>query len=147
MEAIDQIRKVADLVEIVGDYTKLKKKGQKMIGNCPFCKAKDTFTVDPKKNLFHCFGCGAGGDVFTFVMEKLNLSFPEAMKELSKKYHLENVKYECLSRNVENYRIDLRNCFDGWMREEIKDKEFIRTMTQLITRLAGITGDDDEIPF
>ncbi len=89
METVEQVRQVANLVEVASLYTTLRKRGRKYVGLCPFHSEKDpSFTVDPDKQLFHCFGCGAGGDVFSLVMEKENLSFPEALKYLAEKYHL-----------------------------------------------------------
>jgi len=89
METIDQIRQAANIVEVASLYTTLRKRGKKHVGLCPFHSEKDpSFTVDSEKQLFHCFGCGVGGDVFTLVMEKENLSFPEALKYLAEKYHI-----------------------------------------------------------
>jgi len=89
MEIIDEIRQVANIIDIASQYTTLKKRGQKYVGLCPFHSEKDpSFTVDEDKQLFHCFGCGAGGDIFTLVMEKENLSFPEALRYLAQKYNL-----------------------------------------------------------
>ncbi len=89
MEIIDQIRQVANIVEIASLYTTLRKRGKKHVGLCPFHSEKDpSFTVDSDKQLFHCFGCGVGGDVFTLVMEKENLSFPEAVRYFAEKYHI-----------------------------------------------------------
>jgi DNA primase len=89
MEIVDQIRQAADIVDIASLYTALKKRGRKHIGLCPFHSEKDpSFTVDSEKQLFHCFGCGVGGDVFTLVMEKENLTFPEALQYLAEKYHI-----------------------------------------------------------
>jgi len=89
MEIIDQIRGVAALVDIASQYTALKKRGAKFVGLCPFHVEKTpSFTVDPDKQLYHCFGCGVGGDIFTLVMEKENLTFPEALKHLAQKYNI-----------------------------------------------------------
>ncbi|MFZ2054547.1 MAG: DNA primase [Candidatus Aminicenantales bacterium] len=89
MEIIDQIRQAADIVDIASLYTSLKRRGRKHVGLCPFHSEKDpSFTVDSEKQLFHCFGCGVGGDVFTLVMEKENLTFPEALNYLAEKYHI-----------------------------------------------------------
>jgi DNA primase len=89
MEIIDQIRQVANIVEIASLYTTLRTRGKKHVGLCPFHSEKSpSFTVDAEKQLFHCFGCGVGGDVFTLVMEKENLSFPEALKYLAERYHI-----------------------------------------------------------
>jgi DNA primase len=89
METIDQIRQVADIVDIASLYTTLTKRGRKHVGLCPFHSEKDpSFTVDSEKQLFHCFGCGVGGDVFTLIMEKENLTFPEALSHLAERYHV-----------------------------------------------------------
>jgi DNA primase len=89
MEIIDQIRQVANIIDVASLYTTLRKRGKKHVGLCPFHSEKGpSFTVDSEKQLFHCFGCGVGGDVFTLIMEKENLSFPEALKYLAEKYHI-----------------------------------------------------------
>jgi len=89
MEIVDQIRQTASIVEIASQYTTLKRRGNKHVGLCPFHSEKDpSFTVDDEKQLYHCFGCGAGGDIFTLVMERENLSFPEALKYLAEKYNI-----------------------------------------------------------
>jgi len=89
MEITDQIRQVASIVDIASQYTTLIKRGQKYVGLCPFHSEKTpSFTVDNDKQLYHCFGCGAGGDIFTLVMEKENLGFPEALRYLAKKYNI-----------------------------------------------------------
>jgi DNA primase len=89
MEILDQVRGAANIVEIVGQYTALRQRGKKYIGLCPFHAEKSpSFTVDAEKGLYHCFGCGVGGDIFTLVMEKENLSFPEAVAYLAEKYRI-----------------------------------------------------------
>ncbi len=89
MEILEQIRQVSSIVEIASQYTSLKRRGRKHVGLCPFHSEKTpSFTVDEEKQLFHCFGCGVGGDVFSLVMEKENLSFPEALKYLAEKYRI-----------------------------------------------------------
>jgi DNA primase len=89
MEIIDQIRQLANIIDIASQYTTLRQRGRKHVGLCPFHAEKTpSFTVDSEKQLFHCFGCGIGGDVFSLVMEKENLNFPEALKYLAEKYHI-----------------------------------------------------------
>ena len=75
------------MVSIVSETVNLKRKGSRYWGCCPFHGEKTpSFTVDPAKGLFHCFGCGAGGDVFSFVMKRDHVEFPEALKLLAQKY-------------------------------------------------------------
>lgn len=89
MEIIDQVRQVSSIVEIAGQYTTLRRRGRKWVGLCPFHSEKTpSFTVDEEKQLYHCFGCGAGGDIYSLVMERENLNFPEALKYLAEKYHV-----------------------------------------------------------
>lgn len=89
MEITEKIKQVASIVEIASQYTTLKKRGKKWVGLCPFHSEKTpSFTVDEEKQLFHCFGCGVGGDLFSLVMEKENLTFPEAVRFLADRYHL-----------------------------------------------------------
>ncbi|NIM92064.1 MAG: DNA primase [Candidatus Aminicenantes bacterium] len=90
MEIVDKIRNIANIVDIASQYTTLRRRGRKHVGLCPFHSEKQpSFTVDDEKQLFHCFGCGIGGDVFSLVMEKENLSFPETLRYLAEKYNLE----------------------------------------------------------
>jgi DNA primase len=86
MSQVDQVRTAADIVKVVGDYVKLRKAGSNYMGLCPFHQEKTpSFAVHPVKQIFHCFGCGVGGDVFKFVMQIENLSFPEALRRLAEK--------------------------------------------------------------
>jgi len=89
MEFADKVRQAANIIDIASQYTTLRKRGRRYVGLCPFHSEKDpSFTVDDEKQLFHCFGCGMGGDIFSLVMEKENLSFPEAIKYLAQKYSI-----------------------------------------------------------
>ena len=84
---IDDLRRQADIVRVVGDYVSgLKKKGSNWMACCPFHQEKSpSFSVNASKNIFYCFGCGKGGSVFNFVMELEGLSFPEAVKVVAEK--------------------------------------------------------------
>lgn len=85
-DKIDEIRERADIVDIVSEYVALKKNGKNHVGLCPFHSEKTpSFTVNHEKQIFYCFGCGAGGNVFTFLMKQENLSFPEAVKTVAKR--------------------------------------------------------------
>ena len=82
---LDEIRSSVDLVDLVGRFVRLRKAGAGWKGLCPFHAEKTpSFTVNPKRGIFHCFGCGVGGDVFGFVMRQDLLSFPEAVRQLAK---------------------------------------------------------------
>ena len=83
-ELIETIREQSDLVEVIGEYLRLTKKGKDYVALCPFHQEKTpSFTVSREKQIFHCFGCGRGGNVFHFLMFMENLTFPEAIRLLS----------------------------------------------------------------
>lgn len=85
-EKKNEILENSDIVAIIGDYVDLKKSGNSYKGLCPFHNEKTpSFTVDDRKQLFHCFGCGEGGDVVSFIMHKEGLSYIDSMKYLAKK--------------------------------------------------------------
>ncbi len=86
---IDDVRAAADIVEVIGDYVKLRKRGKNFIGLCPFHREKTpSFNVNPTLKIFKCFGCGKGGNVFTFMMEVDRVSFIEAVKNLAERYNV-----------------------------------------------------------
>src|SRR2546426_3846400 len=86
MREVEEVRAAADIVKIVGDYVKLRKAGVHHKGLCPFHQEKTpSFAVHPAKQVFHCFGCKVGGDVFNFVMLIEHLTFPEALRRVAEK--------------------------------------------------------------
>ncbi|MFI3316924.1 MAG: DNA primase [Rikenellaceae bacterium] len=89
-DTIDRIYAAANIVEIVGDYVTLKKKGANYQACCPFHNEKTpSFVVSPVKGLYKCFGCGKGGNAITFVMEHESITYPEALKVVAKRYGIE----------------------------------------------------------
>lgn len=89
-EKISEIQNVADIIDIVSESVLLKKAGKNHIGLCPFHSEKTpSFTVNPEKQIFHCFGCGAGGNVFSFLMKHDGISFPEAVQALARRFGIE----------------------------------------------------------
>jgi DNA primase len=86
-ETVDQIIHTADILEVVGDYVQLKRQGQNYWACCPFHNEKSpSFSVNPSKGLYKCFGCGKAGGVVQFVMDVEGSSYPEALRSLAKKY-------------------------------------------------------------
>src|SRR5262245_43942441 len=82
---LDDVRAAVDIVELVGRFVNLRKAGQNYKGLCPFHGEKTpSFMVNPRKGIFHCFGCGVGGDAFGFLMRQDRLSFPEAVRALAR---------------------------------------------------------------
>lgn len=87
--AKEEVKRAIDIVELIGQSVQLKRTGQNYLGLCPFHQEKDpSFTVSPSKQMFHCYGCRKGGDVFAFWMEYHKVSFPEALRDLAERYHV-----------------------------------------------------------
>lgn len=85
-----RIKEAADIVQVIGECVELKKSGTRFLGLCPFHGEKTpSFSVHSGQQFFHCFGCGESGDVFSFIMKYHSLDFPEAMKTLANRYHIE----------------------------------------------------------
>jgi DNA primase len=82
----ERVKQQADIIRVIGEYIRLKKTGQNFTGLCPFHQEKTpSFAVHPVRQIYHCFGCGAGGDVFQFVMEMDKSTFPEAVRTVAEK--------------------------------------------------------------
>jgi DNA primase len=82
----DRVKQQADIVRVIGEYVRLKKSGQNFTGLCPFHSEKSpSFAVHPVKQIYHCFGCGVGGDVFKFIMEMEKVTFPDAVRAVAEK--------------------------------------------------------------
>src|SRR6266404_1052841 len=83
---LEQIRAANDVVDVIGSYLPLKRAGANFVALCPFHKEKSpSFNVNPHRQIFHCFGCHKGGDVFTFVKEYESLDFTEAVRRLAER--------------------------------------------------------------
>ena len=83
-ELVEEIRAKNDIVDVISGYVRIQKKGSNYMGLCPFHNEKSpSFSVSGSKQIYHCFGCGAGGNVFTFLMNYENYTFQEAIKELA----------------------------------------------------------------
>lgn len=109
-EVIEEIRMKNDIVDVVSGYVKLQKKGSSYFGLCPFHNEKSpSFSVSPGKQIYYCFGCGAGGNVISFVMQYENYTFQEAVKFLAKKagVQLPEAEYSEETRKKENKRAKL----------------------------------------
>src|SRR5258706_1913198 len=80
----ERVRAASEIVDVIGSYVPLKKAGANFVALCPFHKEKTpSFNVNPQRQIFHCFGCNKGGDVFSFVMEYESVDFPEALRRLA----------------------------------------------------------------
>jgi DNA primase len=117
----EEIRRRTDILALVGGHAALKKSGRYFKALCPFHQEKTpSFHVDPERGLWHCFGCGAGGDVFDFVMRTANLGFPEAAQELARRAGVQiDTSPEAVQRASE--REQILRALDG-------AREYFRTM-------------------
>ena len=89
-DKILEIKNAADIVELVSEVVQLKKAGKNFVGLCPFHTEKTpSFTVSPEKQIFYCFGCGVGGNIFSFLMKNDGLAFPEAARSLARRYGID----------------------------------------------------------
>lgn len=94
-ELVEEVRSRNDIVDVISGYVRLQKKGSTYFGLCPFHNEKTgSFSVSPGKQMYYCFGCGAGGNVFTFLMQYENFTFPEAMGALAERAGVELPKEE-----------------------------------------------------
>ncbi len=106
-EVIEEIRERADIIEVISDHMALKKAGRDYKGLCPFHQEKTpSFVVSPEKQLFHCFGCGVGGNTFTFLMKYEQISFAEAARALAQRYgvRIPEVRVMAQDQRKENLR-------------------------------------------
>lgn len=111
-DIIEQVRSRNDIVDVIGSYVTLKKRGNSYMACCPFHHEKTpSFHVNRDKQMYHCFGCGVGGNVITFVMEYENFSFPEALKMLAERagVSLPEQQYSKEQRQKENYKTVLKD--------------------------------------
>ena len=109
-EIVEEVRMKNDIVDVVGSYVKIQKKGNSYFGCCPFHNEKTpSFSVSGSKQMYYCFGCGAGGNVFTFVMNYENYSFVEAVKMLADRagVKLPELEYSEEMKKKENHRARL----------------------------------------
>jgi len=99
---IEKIFDAAQITEVVQEFVSLKKRGVNYLGLCPFHNEKTpSFTVSPAKGIFKCFGCGKGGNAVNFIMEHEHLSYPEALRWLAKKYHIEIEEKEATAEELQ----------------------------------------------
>ena len=124
-ETVEQILQAAHIEEVVGEFVTLKKRGSNMWGNCPFHNEKTpSFSVNPARNIFKCFGCGKAGDSAKFLMEHEHFSYPEALRYLAKKYNIkieekEQTAEEIMQQSIREKMFNIN---------EFADKYFVDTL-------------------
>ena len=119
-ESIENLKSIADIVDVVGNYVQLKKQGSNYAALCPFHSEKTpSFVVSPAKQIYHCFGCGATGDVIKFIMEIEKLSYPEAIEKLASFYNFK-LEYTKSASRVNTDILEKVNAF--YIQELYKNK-------------------------
>lgn len=104
---IQKINDTAEVLDVIGSFIKLKKRGSNYLGNCPFHNEKTpSFTVSPSKGIYKCFGCGKAGNVITFIQEHEKLSYPETLTWLAKRYNIEIEENFQSKESVEKQKIE-----------------------------------------
>ena len=106
-EIIEEVRQTNDIVDIISQYVHLKRSGRNFFGLCPFHNEKSpSFSVSPDKQIFHCFGCGVGGNVFTFLQKIEGISFVEAVQTLAER---SNIQLPTLQNSADSYKEELKS--------------------------------------
>ena len=124
-ETVEQILQAAHIEEVVGEFVTLKKRGSNLWGNCPFHNEKTpSFSVNPARNIFKCFGCGKAGDSAKFLMEHEHYTYPEALRYLAKKYNIkieekEQTPEEIMQQSIREKMFNIN---------EFADKFFVDTL-------------------
>ena len=130
-EIIEEVRSRNDIIDVISTYVKLQKKGSSYFGLCPFHNEKSpSFSVSRQKQMYYCFGCGAGGNVFTFLMEYENYTFVEALKYLADRAGVELPE--------EEYSREAKERAEEQMRQKQSIQEYYHSRASLsraLTRL------------
>jgi len=126
--SIENLKNRLDIVDVVGEYLELKKSGANFKANCPFHGEKTpSFVVSPSKQIFHCFGCGVGGDAIKFVMEYEKLNYPETIEKLASRYnvHLEYTEEDRDTKKQKRILEELNHFYRRKFDKDFKAKEYI----------------------
>jgi DNA primase len=117
---VEELKEKIDIVDLVSQYVQLKKRGGSYFGLCPFHSEKTpSFSVNPKGQFFHCFGCGESGDAITFFMKIENIDFKDAIKELSDRYNV-NIDYK---ENTKNPLLEIHKKAAKYFKEKLKQNQ------------------------
>lgn len=146
-ELVDRVKNRADIVEIIAGYLSLTKSGENYKGLCPFHSEKTpSFVVSPKKQIFHCFGCGTGGNIFHFMMKIDNLGFPEAVTCVGKRYGitLSDKKRDHKEPPVQKERdllYQVNNAAMVYYQENLYDRETGCKTMEYLTEKRGLNAE------
>lgn len=150
-ELVEEIRSRNDIVDVVSSYVKLQRKGSNYVGVCPFHNDHSpSMSVNQPRQIYHCFSCGAGGDVFKFVMEYENLTFPEAMKVLGRPGRAidlpeqDNVKRDREQEDLKSKILEMTNWQASYYYYLLRQPEGKQGLDYL-TRKAAFQRNDSEV--
>ena len=140
-DSIDRVRDSADIVDVISQFVDLKQRGSNYFGLCPFHGEKTaSFSVAPSKQIYHCFGCGAGGNVFSFVMEYQKVPFPESIKILAERYNIPiRIKESKGSNELFSSLYELHEIATNLYQENLFSSKNIKVLSYLKSR--GLTED------
>ena len=128
---IDSIRDLSDVVEIISENINLKRRGINYFGVCPFHDEKSaSFSVSPSKQIYHCFGCGKGGNVFSFLMEFEKISFIEAVKKLGVRCNI-NIDYQKRESNINSNLYEIHNIATNLFTQNLFSPKGSKALTYL----------------
>lgn len=128
-DTVDQISQQADIVQVISEYVPLTPAGNNYRALCPFHQEKTpSFVVSPEKQVFHCFGCGTGGNVFTFVMKWEGVSFPQAVRVLAQKLGISIASDKSVSQQQKFYQINKK--IAEFFHQQLKRNNFVKKYLQ-----------------
>jgi DNA primase len=143
-ETIEQIRQGSDIVQVIGEYLRLKKRGRNFIAICPFHTEKTpSFNVNPAKQIYHCFGCGKGGNVISFLIEHDRMSYVDAIRHLARKANITIKEEKRYDANRElNERIAWANQLaSDYFRSLLDSKRYRETIEQYLIQKRGLSPE------
>jgi DNA primase len=146
-ETVDRIKQTADIVEVVGDFVSLKKKGANYSACCPFHNEKSpSFNVNPVRQIFKCFGCGAAGDAIKFVMDIDGVGYGEALRYLANKYQIEIQEEEvtdeeALRQNTRDSLYIILNFAKNFYQQQLHETDEGQSVGISYFRERGFTSD------
>jgi len=141
-ESIQQIKDRLDIVDLIRETVQLNRQGKELVGLCPFHSEKTpSFNVNSEKQMFHCFGCGKGGDIFTYVMDREGYSFPEALEYLASRAGIEVSEGDAREEQTKRKEKDLLEKVQMFFQECMKTDKAAGARAYLVNE-RGYTEDD-----
>jgi len=142
---IDEVRLAADIVEVISGYLPLKRRGRNYLALCPFHNEKTpSFSVSPDRQIFHCFGCGKGGNVFTFLMEHDKITFIEAVTALAERYGIALPRYEAPADTHTERLLYANQVAADFFQATLKNRKYQEKINQYLYQKRGLSPETVE---